>query len=282
MGLTTPEEVAQFKTDTLDSLKKSQKDELNKFSKTLETDIVKLHQDAQNERDRIFFFGQLYKNKANKEMIDRLAARHGAQEPVSMALTEDGNAIFKGLTVPELKQIQTNSKNTITMGDDGTFSMSLSWFNFLPGYEGSAKADFINLAESIRACGHTQITMTVDYPLDPERAMELGRLQYEAAVKAGFDPNQKTDPKDPKAKISNIKIIVNGEEKTPDKLFEGQGNRLQLANQQFKNDSEKRKNYLNSPQGAPPDMSEMKRKVRAQRDSMEAQPEAEQVNNQVP
>jgi hypothetical protein len=105
--------------------------------------------------------------------------------------------MFKTLTGKEIKPVE---------GKPGTFSIEMNstlWDWRYHNNKQYIKADLMDLAMAIKACGHEGIVFKLTFD-DPEIAMERGRQAYEAAIESGFPPNK-------------IKIIVNGREMKPGK-----------------------------------------------------------------
>jgi hypothetical protein len=199
--------------------------------------VNKIHQNAQRERDRIGFIATMYaNNKFNKKAIDALAEANKAaakqagkeipEDNVSAEYNINGNkseVILKGITMKDIPVFESITGRKIT-NNNGVFSMKFPFIG--PLYYNSRHQnidyDFTNLAMAVRASGFSKITMRINYPADEKYAEELGRRQYEAAVKAGFDPNDMGD-KDKKAAIT---IVVNGKEMKAEELFKGHEARL--------------------------------------------------------
>lgn len=250
-----PSQTDVFKKQTLDALDKTQAEELNKVNQVIENEVNTLHANAQKERDRIQYLALMYRN--NKDEMDKRAAalsHPGAATQTSISTEYDPDkrlGTFKGMHPKDFKTLKSVTGADITQPEPGTFTVNFSKtnnFNFdsigsLGGLTTTSKADLVNIAEGVRASGYDQITTNIKFPMDQDRAMELGRQAYEAALIAGFNPVAAEDPKDPTKTIPYITITVNGEEKKPEELFANQQDRLTQAKSKYTTDMQERENY---------------------------------------
>lgn len=245
MGLSTQKQIDTFKRDLLKSTEKSHKEQLDAFNKTTGDEIEALHKAANQRRDEINTLSILYRNAVNKKIIDELAAKYRAANPENNATSvekdyedfEPGLATFKGVNTSDMSHIKSPSGLDIQYDKKNkSYSVSLPKFGFLYYNERNQNIDddFTASASLVKNDGADAIEMTVDYN-DQDYAMELGRRQYEAACRVGFDPSQIDDPKDPKVKICHIKVIVNGKHVPTDELFKGCEHRKNTANETAKN-----------------------------------------------
>lgn len=197
-------ELVKIKGEMLKTLENSQKEELQKFEKSVNDEINKLHKTAADEMERIHYLGDRYlRGGKMREEIDRLAAENNknANKPVSMSIGANGRvglAILKGIDPKKLENIETISGNKVIKGANDSLTVEL---NRLFQTDNSIYEELTSLAQSIRAQGHTAITLNVNLEgKDPKRAESIARKAYESAIMAGFDPKK-------------ITIQINGENK---------------------------------------------------------------------
>jgi hypothetical protein len=284
MGLDTPEDVTQFKDDIIKELEKSQKAELDKFGKTMSDEVIKLHNFAQTERDRVALIDIFYKqSKFNKVRIDAAAAyrqkNNLPEEDTTVEIginPKEGKATFKGIKPDDLDTIETITGRKMKCDKNAkTWSMDLPKFGFIY-YNRSHQQldyDFTTMAAAVRASGYSGITMSVEYD-DEEYAKKLARIQFESAVKAGFDPTAKPDPKDPNKEICDIKIkiIVKGKETflSQGELFAGEKTRLQAVHNTYAKEKAEREHFVKSPPNLKQEQAKFKNQVVDQRDKSRA------------
>jgi hypothetical protein len=222
----------KLKTEMLGDLDKSHKDAMKKLDDGFTKPLEALHDHANLEIDRIAFFSRSYNNnKAMREEIERMhQANLESQKdaaPPQVTLQQQGNrgkALFKGLSVKDMKIVETLTGRKINKGEDGTFSMDLPNRIFSPLYYASSedkmRQDFMGLVGAVRAAGHKGISLDINNS-DPKQAEEMARKAYEACLLTGFDPK-------------DIEINVNGVKKGAEKgksleseLFANRPNELQ-------------------------------------------------------
>ncbi|WP_419419113.1 hypothetical protein ACNVED_11230 [Legionella sp. D16C41] len=206
-------QVDKLKKDMIDGLKKSHQEELGesddpkkfgKFEKALDAQVKDLHELERKENDRIAYFAAMYNNKQSAKMKkaidDWYEANKGPNAPngASLSINFDKNlAKFKGLKPSNLDLIETITGRKITYTkeknkdgkEEGVFTMQLPRFDPTYYYSRSQQIeyDLVSMAQAIRADGNDKITLNIDYR-DEKYALELARKAYEAALKAGFAP----------------------------------------------------------------------------------------------
>ncbi|MDP1602398.1 MAG: hypothetical protein Q8M03_03950 [Legionella sp.] len=273
VGLKTPEDVTQFKDDMVKELEKSQKAELSKFGKTMSDEVIKLHRLAQSERDRIALLDIFYKqSKFNQAQINKAAEEYRQKNGLPEEDTtvqigynpKEGKGTFKGIKPSDLQMIQTITGRKMQYDkSSNSFSMTLPKFGLLYYNRPNQQIDydFTTMAAAVRACGSDTIIMSINYDGDLKAdhpngekhsayAMELGRKQFEAAVKAGFNPKITPDPEnpnDPTKATCDIVIKVNGKAVDIKTLFGHEGSRLQAAQDSYTKEQAQRAAYTKNP-----------------------------------
>lgn len=213
----TDAQVEALKKEMLGELEKSQKAELDKFEKGINYRIKKIHEAAQIERDRVGYLATLYTH--NEDMRREIEALHQANHgtggvSASFSLQEPNRALFYGMQIQDLHTLRTVTGRLIDVkknpdGSLSAFSMTLPNRLLSSSYYKSAhnnvKADIKSITDAVYATGKTTVTANIEHK-DPEHALELARVAYEAALESGFDEK-------------HITIKVNGQEKKAAELF---------------------------------------------------------------
>ena len=281
MGLDSAEEIKKFKDDTLGVIKKNHKEELSKLDDTLSAEITNLHNCAQSNRDRISYLAIMYENNAfMKKEIDRLARENQEKNPgienenpvIALGSSKNGIpiALLQGIKVTDMPIIESITGRKIHYDkDSNTFSMELPNVGlfYYNSFNQSVDDDLRSLAQAIRACGYQKITMTVDYA-DEKYAMEIGRKQFEACARTGFDPNP--DPNDKDKKVKNITIMVNGKEVSAKDLFKDEPKRLAVIRDTYQKDNEVRASYKDNTFDSKTDGQNFKKAVTKERERQQA------------
>ncbi len=200
--------LSAVKDQMLKALEDSHVKAIKKFEEALDKPIKNLHVETQNEHARIAFLAALYKDKEMKKIIDAEINRINQNKPANatiLANSEVPNELFKGVKVENLVQINSMSgRNTIIYDKESkTFGLQLPLLDI----DNQVQKDLESLALTIKASGHSNITMKMNHP-NKEKAEKLGRKAYAACIAAGFNPN-------------NIHILVNGKELTNTKDKKG-------------------------------------------------------------
>lgn len=231
-------QITLLEKDMLAALEKTQQEEKNKLDTNFQNEVKRLLAHHQAERSRIAFLAIMYKNNsATRAAIDALRKKLNPQKNTSLSDGDmSGLATFKGIKVGDIGSFETLN-GTIVHNNNGAFSIELP--KFLANYT-STMSDFTTLAEAVKACGNTSISVTIDYQHDKDHAMELGRRAYEAAVLADFNPAETPDENNKDKKIKFITIKVNGEEKSAKELFGDPSTRLDKIHESYKDRHQKR------------------------------------------
>ncbi|STX43514.1 coiled coil domain protein [Legionella donaldsonii] len=268
---TTEEQVNKVKDDMVNATKASHASQIKRAEAEFNYSIKKFYSAMQKEFDRIALLGDRYeRDKQMRAAIDTLAAQRAANEPrrsTTVSIQADqSTAILRGIKVQDLDTINTLTGRPLTKNTDGSYSMKLSkdWIFFdrkARDVTKSVEKDLASLAHTIKATGAETITMELT-AADPDKAKELGKKAYEAAIKAGFEPR-------------DINIVVNGKSltekyekgklKEEDKLFDDEPSRLRKAkNEATKIAQEREGRVFNSP-GAKAETVSIKQKLQEMR-----------------
>ena len=206
------------KKEYVNELKRKHSEQNKAFNDAIEKDLTKIHKESQKEVERISFLTSMYfSNKKTREEIDRLRAKNA---PKNAPVTITGGVVdidsqwatFRGIKPEDVQNLQSLhrdivSKNAITRGADGSYSMKIpcgGWrvdlILFKKDVGGRAeekiKDDMLALAEAVRASGFDTITTNITHKIregnETEKAFDeahanlLLRKAYEAAIQAGF------------------------------------------------------------------------------------------------
>ncbi|MDI9819404.1 MULTISPECIES: hypothetical protein [unclassified Legionella] len=221
-------ELEKIRQDMTNALESSHQKNLKAFEDSFNKSLADIHRAAQRERDRITYLAAMYEhNKDMRAAIEREARKHPADPAPSIQYNMDkGKISLRNVKVENLDTIQTITGMKVNYSD-GEFSIGSSRIEFLKSFFSRHKRmeyQAQSLAEAVRACGHDSIEMKANHDHDPKKAEEAGRVMYEAAINAGFDPKkitiivngkQMSDKYDPKT----------GEVTTPGELFKGESAR---------------------------------------------------------
>ncbi|MGQ3891958.1 hypothetical protein [Legionella sp. CNM-4043-24] len=280
MGLAAGE-VEKFKQDTLDALKKSQEKELQKLDSTVSEEANKLLRNNADEAQRIAYLATMWKESTlMRRKMRELAEANENNGPLEIDYDSDtGTARFKNISVRDMGIIETitGTKINITPGAtpaEDSFEMKMPKYGFLYYRSNKMEMDLLSLAMATRACGHKGIVMSVTDNNDPERAMMIARKQFEACVAAGFNPESKPDPKDPKKTRCAIAIVVNGKkiENPQQELFAKHSEMYKKIMQKYHDGKEMEKRLTGA--ATPQSIQAMKGIIQAKRQEMEATPPA--------
>lgn len=207
------------------AIEDSNKKELEKLEASINDHINAMHQFAEIEYWRIAYLATMWKESTPmRNEMARLAAEKDTEDRGNLEVEinpQSQLARFKNLSPKDLTVMQTIT-NTEIRHKPGTddFVMTLPKFGILYYRSEKMALDLLSVAIAVRACGYTSITNSVQYE-DKKFAMKIARAQFEAAVKAGFDPEK-------------ITTKVNGEEVTVKDLFNNRTNKLELLKQEYK------------------------------------------------
>lgn len=109
--------------------------------------------------------------------------------------------VIKSMTGKEIKHDKSSNSFEIEMG------ATLWDWKYYQDPRQTVEADMLLMAQAIRACGHDKIVLNLDYD-NPEEALLRGRQAYNAAIEAGFAPE-------------DIVVKIKGEEFTVGKDKDG-------------------------------------------------------------
>ncbi|MFC3909868.1 hypothetical protein ACFORL_12380 [Legionella dresdenensis] len=260
----TDDQAGKIVKDMQEQLKKAHADQKAQMDKAFSDEVKRLHDEADRQRRRVAYFGTFVKHAKTLEIRDEILKKAEAKmASTSQATTvqinvEDKNtqAIFKNLEIKDLDFIQSISGNKIEKTADGYQMKMPAWGMYYHGSDDKIAYDFTTMAATIKAANAPTIEMTVNYPQDPEYAMELGRKAAEACVFAGYSMDEPPDAKDPKdQKKAEITIIVNGQRKKLDELFAGHPQQLG----QLKADAKRLMDERTAAHGKPANTQEVKK-----------------------
>ncbi len=235
LGIKTDEESETLKDDMLSTLKASHEKELKKFETTMDIPLNNLLTGLSLEVERINALGNQLNHKEMLKEIQRLKDAkndlpEGAMASMTLSDTND-SALLEGINIDDFKKFYSATGRVIDHNkEDGSFRITLPNHFFRPDYysdpNNNTKKDIASIVEKIKAQGHTAITISIEHKT-PEHALELARESYEAALEAGFEPQ-------------NINIHMNGKKMTQDDLFKDCRERYQISSDKaMKNKADK-------------------------------------------
>ncbi|AHE67773.1 hypothetical protein [Legionella oakridgensis] len=241
------EQIEQLQKDMETSLKESHQKELAAFDKTMNERLTKMHQEAQNERDRIHILAAMYENNATmRRIINELADKNRKPKgtggiTLSLETSDDEKrlkkVLFQGIQIQDLETIETVAGRSLTRTKDGGFAMEfphrLSSPFYYGGWNSKMKEDIMSMVLLVKASGHETITMSLNHK-DPEHANELARKAYEACLEAGY-------------KEDEITIKVNGKELSAEQvkeLYKEYPSRLQAVTSRAQMYQEEREKHI--------------------------------------
>lgn len=275
MGPTTTEEqVDKVKDDMINATKASHASQTKRAEAEFNYSIKKFYSAMQKEFDRIALLGDRYeRDKQMRAAIDELAKQRKLSErpPQGSGTTatinaDTAEARLRGIRVQDLDTVNTLTGRALTKNTDGSYSMKLSkdWIFFDRKARDATKSvekDLASLAHTIKATGAETITMEIK-AADPDKAKELGKKAYEAAIKAGFEPR-------------DINIVVNGKSltekyekgklKEEDKLFDDEPSRLLKAKNEATQIAQEREGRVFNSPGAKSESVNIKQKLQEMR-----------------
>ena len=195
-------------------LKSAQKEQIETLEKAIDGDIKKFTTQKNKDNDTIAFLANIAASESNlnskpgRTGINELRERHAKddeeeEEEDNISFEYDAEhkrAFLRGIKASEVPSFTSVSGREIIRSGDG-FAISTGTFGFA-----LSEADFIAMAEGAKAIlternipiENQGIKTSVQHDI-PEEAEKLGKIAYEAALKAGF-------------KLDNIQITVNGKE----------------------------------------------------------------------
>lgn len=202
----TPDAEAQVKKAKeriIADLEKGHKKQLESFENTTKESLKVLHNNSyeqafiqrlrEQNSDMAAVIAQKHKEKLDamspeeRSAIQTLELAHGSNN-------DDGLGLVK---IQDLDQITTVTGKTFSKQPDGSYRMemgiNLNPFNakYILDPRDNVTVDMISMAQAVRASGHDQIKMSVNF--DPEStAKERGKQAFEACIKAGFAPEKIT------------------------------------------------------------------------------------------
>lgn len=209
------------------NVRQKQDAQLKAFEKSMNKQIISLHNQNQAEKKRVAAISNLVKNneRARKFVGDEIG-----EEALKRTLDENEPESGALLTF-KLEQFADAGLLTNLSGRKIDYDKSTDTFqykfpnnsifhwphNTLKNWiynhrrEDMGRNDMRGIAEAVKACGHESIVMTVDNP-DPDNANEMAKMAYEAARQSGFPPDKITikvngpDQKSGKKSAKEVKI----------------------------------------------------------------------------
>lgn len=276
LNLNTDQEVDAVKAKVMSTLDEKQKSAVSSFESGSNEQVNKLQAVQESEMKRIgYLVDKMNKDSAFRAQVYDMAQKRDANSNADTQVAvgydpQNGFGLLKGINVSDFDNLYTNSGRRIIKNKDENdndiytvkfpnFANRLFYgFERVPNKHEAklTKAEMRDLAETVRAAGHTKIEMSVTYkghePLERDQeneyAMELGRRAFEEAAMTGFDPKE-TEQKDPKDKDKtvskcDITIKVNGRVKTAKELFASCPDRLQEIRNSANKAKNERKGYI--------------------------------------
>ena len=229
-----PDEINRIKNEMLAALDKSQTDELAAFSKSLNEPINQIVNIPTVQKTATL--ARYMENPETRNEIDELIQQAGGN-PVRVSAGGEDRDPASDITDDQLKKLKTiRTRSGLKLSYDGEnnrVSLKLPHrilgnpLYYLSG-ENNIKNDIKSLPEAIQRLGFKAITMDLNHD-NQKYALKLAREAYAACRETGFDEK-------------NIKIKVNGELMTADKIFAGHGalkQQIDLRAARYKADREK-------------------------------------------
>lgn len=216
----SPAEMTAIKTQMLEALDKSHKDQLKAFEKSTSESLKTLTTAAEKELKRMLFIANLHKNTQTEAEIKQESAKKRGQRPsvVEVGLTDQGVYIL-GVQVEDLSNIRSMTGKKITYNaENGTFSVRMPTMDplYYRGWSEDPKTDLMTLAQGIRSKGYDKIIMNLSFDKE-DVALKRAREAYEACILSGFPPDK-------------IVLKVNGVEKKAEEVFSKDPRTLQALN----------------------------------------------------
>jgi hypothetical protein len=227
----------QIQGEMLTTLQAKHTEELDKFTKEVNAPLEKLLETLNTaEAARLALLdSQLhqtnfwYRKTDTTKKIEELS-RKSQSSPVEVSIDNETLSL-KGIDIDDLQVLRSATGREIT-NTNGTLSMQIPdhfWsFAYHANSDDKLKLDIMSLVKGIQAKGRDKITFNIS-GMDADNAKECAMKAYEAAIEAGFKPE-------------NIVVRIEGQDKKPEDIFSG-GNeyRLELAKNTFKEYDQSRK-----------------------------------------
>lgn len=196
------------------ALKELQDKNLAELQKKFNDDLIKIHQAAQIERDRVAVLAtlreldkslvptldQLYQGK-NPEPRSRVRAGAGNEGEKLKNIDINDLAQFKTLSGSVISQDPKTKELKMTLENNGSWLDPRSWALFrMSDPRDHVRADCLLFAQAYKATSHEKTVSLNVNDKDPKRAVFVARRLYESFLEAGYSADQIT------------KITVNGKE----------------------------------------------------------------------
>lgn len=229
--------IDQFKTELLNTIKKTHHDAVEHYEKNTKDLLKKLKEDAETAALKLDLIASSYENNiANRKKIDQMQTN----TPITAGQGPFPGK-FKNIKVTEIEALNTIGNLTIKH-EEGSNSYTIDipsrYSPFYQNPNNDLTADLLMLAKLIKANKHEKINIKIT-PLsgEPEQwRFELARQAYEACRLAGWPENK-----------INIKVFdKEGKEVTIDALFSLHGQvkqRIEEKVNRYMQETKKIENY---------------------------------------
>lgn len=196
-------------SETIETLKKHQEQELKQFQETINNNINYMHRAAAAGSARIFLLSKLLHGddkKLQAEVMELIRMAHPEKyAPGKTAIVSISEKIteMQGVNPNDIKFINALCGTKFNQTPSGGYTTNIPCAFWCSSFH--AKANFKAIALTIRGCGYQSITMFANHS-DEQYARQLGRAAYIASREIGFP-------------ASKIAIEVNGKTTSASDLF---------------------------------------------------------------